>query len=938
MSFPIDVRFWFLIVLALFSQKIRAQELPPIAYYDSKEYGAENQNWSISQSEERYIYVANNKGLLEFNGATWQLYPSPNESIFRSVNVVGNRIYTGCYMDFGYWQRNELGVLIYTSLSQKLDAPLIEDEQFWNIISYHDFILFQSLNRIYIFNSTNDSFKIINSKHSITKIFKVNEIIYYHSHEEGLYMIENGASKLITDDSILKTNIIVNVFADEGHLLIQTQENGFFKLKDGQLAPWKHNAQQLVNNLSVYSSLQLDNKNLLLGTISNGLVCLNKSGEFIYKIDQTKGLGNNTVLSLFEDAENNIWLGLDNGINVINVNSPFSIYYDDNGKLGTVYTSIVYDNKLFLGTNQGLFYKTIHSNDEFTFINGTKGQVWCLVELNGTLFCGHHNGTYIVKNGDVELIANTPGTWNIKSFMTDPNILLQGNYKGINILEQKNGTWEFRNKLEGFNISTKFLEVLDKNKIFVSHEYKGVFELEVDDELTQVKSVKKISTLEKGFNSSLTKYNNQILYSSENGVYVYNEKDKSFQKDSIISGMLLSDQYTSGKLIPQTDHSKLWAFSSKNLSYLSPGKMSNVPDITSIPFPQFFRKEMSGYETISYLKDNTYLLGTSTGYVLIDLDKLHHKSYAISINNISSFSVEGNPTLIEVGKFTEFKNEQNNIEFTYSLPEYDKYLEAEYQYQLIGYYDNWSNWSTTPSVLFKNLPFGNYKFKVRGRLGNAMTENVSTFEFMIEKPWYLTNLMIVLYVLSIFLFSIFMHINYRRYYKKQREKLLEKNNRELELKQLEVEQQLMQVENEKLQQDIENKNRELAISTMSLIKKNEFLNTVKEELKNTNESGSLKPVIKFIDRNLNNTDDWKFFQEAFNNADKDFLKKVKGMHPSLTPNDLRLCAYLRLNLTSKEIAPLLNISPKSVEVKRYRLRKKMDLPHDYSLTNYILEI
>jgi DNA-binding CsgD family transcriptional regulator len=125
---------------------------------------------------------------------------------------------------------------------------------------------------------------------------------------------------------------------------------------------------------------------------------------------------------------------------------------------------------------------------------------------------------------------------------------------------------------------------------------------------------------------------------------------------------------------------------------------------------------------------------------------------------------------------------------------------------------------------------------------------------------------------------------------------------------------------------------------MSLIKKNEFLNTVKEELKNTTESGSLKPVIKFIDKNLNNTDDWKFFQEAFNNADKDFLKKVKSIHPSLTPNDLKLCAYLRLNLSSKEIAPLLNISPKSVEVKRYRLRKKMELPHDYSLTNYILEI
>ena len=125
---------------------------------------------------------------------------------------------------------------------------------------------------------------------------------------------------------------------------------------------------------------------------------------------------------------------------------------------------------------------------------------------------------------------------------------------------------------------------------------------------------------------------------------------------------------------------------------------------------------------------------------------------------------------------------------------------------------------------------------------------------------------------------------------------------------------------------------------MSLIKKNEFLNSIKSELKETDDANKLKPVIKIIDKNLNNTDDWKFFQEAFNNADKDFLKKIKSKHPDLTPNDLRLCAYLRLNLSSKEIAPLLNISPRSVEVKRYRLRKKINLDHNASLTNYILEI
>jgi DNA-binding CsgD family transcriptional regulator len=185
---------------------------------------------------------------------------------------------------------------------------------------------------------------------------------------------------------------------------------------------------------------------------------------------------------------------------------------------------------------------------------------------------------------------------------------------------------------------------------------------------------------------------------------------------------------------------------------------------------------------------------------------------------------------------------------------------------------------------------------------------------------------------------LFIHYVYKRYYKKQQDQLLQKTTREFELKELENKQQLMRFRNDKLREDIENKNRELGISTMNLIKKNEFLSSLKSESEATNDTKNLKKVIKIIDRNLNNNDDWNLFQEAFNNADKDFLKKIKSLHPALTSNDLRLCAYLRLNLSSKEIAPLLNISPRSVEVKRYRLRKKMDLPHESSLTDYILEI
>jgi DNA-binding CsgD family transcriptional regulator len=175
----------------------------------------------------------------------------------------------------------------------------------------------------------------------------------------------------------------------------------------------------------------------------------------------------------------------------------------------------------------------------------------------------------------------------------------------------------------------------------------------------------------------------------------------------------------------------------------------------------------------------------------------------------------------------------------------------------------------------------------------------------------------------------------------QREKLIEENNRLLEIKELEIEQQLMKLENEKLILDVDLKNKELAATSMNLNSKNELLAFIKDDLKKnseTNTSLSVKSVIRTINKNITEEDSWKVFKEAFDNADKDFLKKIKQAHSSLTPNDLRLCAYLRLNLSSKEIAPLLNISLRSVEIKRYRLRKKMNLDHEQGLVEYIISV
>ncbi|HWK99165.1 MAG TPA: LuxR C-terminal-related transcriptional regulator, partial [Parapedobacter sp.] len=68
------------------------------------------------------------------------------------------------------------------------------------------------------------------------------------------------------------------------------------------------------------------------------------------------------------------------------------------------------------------------------------------------------------------------------------------------------------------------------------------------------------------------------------------------------------------------------------------------------------------------------------------------------------------------------------------------------------------------------------------------------------------------------------------------------------------------------------------------------------------------------------------------------FKKLKADHPELVPNDMKLCAYLRMNMSSKEIASLLNITTRGVEIRRYRLRKKLNLAPGKNLTEFLMEV
>ena len=921
------------LILFFFSLSIYTQSFPPIQSYTPQEYSAANQNWKISETSKNEILFANSEALLLFNGTSWNKYSSPNGSIVRSVKNIDDKIYIGSHSDFGFFQKSNNGVLVYTSLVEKLNLIIEEDEEFWNILLLDNWIIFQSISRLIFIDKNNNDVKYLKLKGIINNSFSIDKQIYI-ALNTGLFKLVNGQSELVIDSNQLPSQI-VNIFNSENGLLILTSKHGFYLEKSpGVLIRVNSSLDSLNDGFSIFSAIQLQDSSYALGSVGQGLFLLDSDLKSLKKIDKSRGLANNTVLSLYEDTKNNIWLGLDNGITVINNDSPFSIYSDSDGVLGTIYATKLFNKILYVGTNQGLFFKKYNTDEPFRLIKETSGQVWSLIEIDNTLFCGHNNGTYIVSNGIAKKISNTNGSWTFRKISDDSSDVLEGSYYGLKILSKVNEQWIVKNNISGFDISSRFFEISNNGKIIVSHGYKGVYKLSVNSDFTNIIDYELDSIALKGGNTSLAKFDNNIYYNYDKGMLKYNSLSNDFSKDTLLSNLSSKDLLYG--IIRNDFDGKLWLFSENNIHYVYKDLVSGNKKVSSIVSTNQLRRTV--FENISKIDESNYVIGTNNGYITLDLDKYKLLPPKVNISKIESYELNQNPISVNNEEFIQFESSFNNLRFHTNVSNYQKFQPITFEYLLEGYLPEWVSVKESPFIEFNNLKPGDYEFRVRARVGDFYSSNVDSISFSVESPWYFSNFMIANYFLVFAIVFFLFNRSYEKYYREKEQKIIRTNQNKLELIEIEKKQALMAVENIKLQNDIESKNRELAVSTMSMIKKNQFLSKIKSDLKKSESGDKIFSVIKMIDRNLNNKDDWKFFEEAFNNADKDFLKKVKSTHPSLTNNDLRLCAYLRLNLSSKDIAPLLNISLSSVEIKRYRLRKKMQLTHNEGLTDHLLSL
>ena len=908
------------------------QSLPPIQSFPMEEYAAGNQNWMLTQGSNNQIYIANNEGVLSFDAERWKLYPT--SSIVRSVAYFDGVLYSGSYMDFGVWTKQPTGELTYQSLVEEHNVEIIEDEQFWNIYHIEDNLIFQSLNRILLFNQTTKEIKSIQPEKPILKSFVVENRLYFQLEGDGIYQYTSTGIIYMFGKSEFEDTEVIELFPLSDGIRVLTSSKGFYSYRNKVLRPWAVLKSILQTEL-VYSGLQSANGNYVIGTVANGLYIVSEDGRESKHFNFEKGLLNNTVLSIYEDKDFNLWLGLDNGINCILTNSPFEVNNDSKGQLGTVYASIRYQNKLYIATNRGLFFRPINSTEsEFSSLSGLSGQNWNLEIVNGVLFVGHDRGSFIVNGDSAIRVGTYIGAWTHRSI--DRNTILVGAYDGIHVLNRINGVWKYAFKVSGFDISSRHLEKINEQEVLISHEYKGVYHLTLSKNLTSANNVRTL-TIQRARHASLKKLNEEIYYLSPDGMFRYDSQTQDFLPLPVSSEMFKNDSFLTGKMIVDQQN-RIWTFFEKNIVLLEKNIFDSSFSVQKVPLHSDFRKTNLGFENVGDLNNGSFVLGTIKGFLTLSLNQYVIPESLLFLSRVTAYNLNLKESSLSLFQTSKLAPEMNNLRFEFSVPYYSSLKSIQYQWYMEGYHTDWLPWSDLSFAEFKNLDFGNYTFYVRAKSGQQPIGEVVQYSFSISYPWYISYWAVIVYVVILIFLSLLINNLYTRYYRRQQIKYVEETKKELELKELSNTKALVEAKNYQLNQRIENKNRELAISTMTMIKKNTLLGSIKDQLIKVKDLSELKEVVRNIDQNINNDDDWNFFEEAFNNADQDFLKKIKEIHPKLTPNDLRLCAYLRLNLSSKEIASLLNISSKSVEIKRYRLRKRMNLDHGTNLIGYILSV
>ncbi|MEO6456273.1 MAG: triple tyrosine motif-containing protein, partial [Ginsengibacter sp.] len=751
--------------------------IPDIINYTKSNYNAGTQNRSIVQDKNGVMYFANYEGLLTFDGTYWKIYPLPNKTVIRSLAIGSdNKIYVGSQADFGYFAPDNNGKLSYFSLKNLLPEKNRSFSEIWQTISYGNDIFFRSREVIFQFSNN-----VINVYHAINEwhfLGRSNNLLIAQDSKNGLLEFKNGLWQPFIKENVFPKGFLVTTIFPFGKdsTFITTINSGFFILAGNKISKFEFKNINPFLNQRILTATPITNDWIAVGTNLQGCYIINKKGEIIQNLSRKEGLQINNILYLFVDMHHNLWLGLDNGIDFIAINNEIKHIYPENLNEGEGYTSIVFQNMLYIGTSNGLYKVPLTKEKDFSFIKGdfkplpnTIGSAWGLSEINGKLLLGHHDGSFQINNGIAIPISNKAAYWSflpVNNIIPSP-LIIAGTSNGLDFLKYENNNFVSKKSTSNFYEFSQFIAIDNNNIIWVAHPYRGVFKIDINDNNPKSKIYTDKNGLPSSFNNHLFKIKNRIVVATEKGIYAYNQATDKFE---------LSDYFKSTfgqkniRHLKEDSSGNIWFIENKNLGVVD--YSSAKPEI--IYFPELDGKMVTGFEHIYPYNNMNVFVGAEKGFYHINYENYKQKNNNNIQVKVTAVKAFGKSDSLLFGGYFGDVNENhkqnskaipniasswNSLHFEFSSPFFEHHNSIVYSYLLKGYDEKWSNWTKRTEKDYTNLPAGNYSFMVKAKNNLGNESEITTYVVNVLPPWYKTYLAYFVYAA---LFIAFNYLFFRR--------------------------------------------------------------------------------------------------------------------------------------------------------------------------------
>lgn len=918
---------------------------PQVYSFDKTKHPGGTQSWDIEHYRHAISFIANNDGILMYDQDGWSLRTTPQKTIIRSlwVDSLRNRLYIGAQGEFGYYNLTD-GLQSYHDLIPVLPESITEKlSDIWQIIPDNNHIILRTNRQIIRFGIDSESVDLIEPGGEITFLQKTNQGLLFHIKGKGIHRLTQNGYELFASIPAINEDFIIDILLlpEKEHLLL-TNSNGIYKYTNGQYQALSTNCDSHLQQNLIQSGFYWAEKDLIcIGTYLSGLMLFDRQGKLVKWIHKEDGLRSNTISSISVDHTQKLWLTTYRDICVIPLDQEPRSFSPDGKLEGAIYDIEQWNGQYFFATSTGLYrlpkssYYNPLEHKPFIFIRGSEGECWGLDIINDELFVAHNKGAFqLNEKYELNPIFKEVGSW--KFVALQDSLIAVGTYNGIFILAQKEGVWLTENKIPGFELSARIMKKDQPYRLWITHPYKGIFKIifnkgYTEAEIIEIDSSDGIQNLNNCYGHLL---NDQFIVSNDSSIYSYNDRKGMFQSDPQLNHTFANERLI--RIYKFGD--KFFYLTDKFLGRLFINVVGTSTQLQRDTLAAHQNSFVGGFEQL-YIDSSHIYICSEEGVIVQDLQQ---EPYPVHLQVRGLQTDKGPRTL-----FSLQKDSTESVEIDYGVKSFEIFYSAhgeglpfssiEYSSRLKGSGEDWTNWTTETRRSFQNLWSGMYTFQLRARYNGKILPVVASEIVRVESHYLLSNFALSIYVFLFFaglFLAIFIPTQQQ---KKEKHQILKaKKKADSEVKNLKQ-------ENYQIQLDF--KNKELASSTMHILQKNELINNVKDrisEIKSKVKDPAARKELRNLETRLKNDQlaeqDWEDFAIHFTKVHHDFFKKIKTQHPKLTPKDLKLCSYLKLNLTTKEIAPLLGISIRGVEVARYRLRKKLRLDSEENLNEYMMNL